>query len=533
MQHLREDCHTAQMRARICAADGERYDCQERAFGVERLRMASVPLRRRFHGRILRSVAVPAAGAGEPGATAQLLPATGTPPGGGWRSHIGSLLFLAPGAIWLVLITVYPLIATVRNSVFDASGSSFIGLHNYQEIFSTASILVVFRNNVIWFLVFPFLVTFLGLVFAVLTERIRWATVFKTVIFMPIIFSATASGLVWRTIFDLDPHVGLVNAATQTVANWISPPGFYPVNPAAGQTAAALAASGLAPGPSSTLRSSSTAAPGSTTQLGFVGISLPTLKLLGAQPAGTPSPAQGAVTGLAWRDFSPTHPTARGQVFPDEDGLPGLHLTLLRADGSSAATTTTATNGLFRFDGVGGGSYRVQVDANNFKSGFTGIFFLGAQSITPTSSLDQTAQALLSVPLVDISMIIAYLWIWAGFAMVVIAAGLAALNREVLEAAKIDGASEWQTLRRVTVPMLAPVLVVVLVTMLINVLKLFDIIINMAPGSSQGDAKTLALAMYDYGFTGTGDFGLASAIAVILFILVVPAMLFNVKRIRG
>jgi alpha-glucoside transport system permease protein len=433
----------------------------------------------------------------------------------------------------LLVVTVYPLFATFRNSVYDASATTFVGLHNYQEIFSTASILVTFRNNVIWFVVFPFLVTFLGLVFAVLTERIRWSTAFKTIVFMPIIFSATASGLVWRTIFDLDPHIGLVNATSQTIANWINPPGFYPVNAAAGQSVAGLAATGLQEGPSGSLQSSSTVAPGGTTQLGFVGISLPTLKLVGAQPAGIPSPVQGAVTGLAWRDFSPTHPTARGQVFPDEDGLPGLHLTLLRGDGSSAASTTTAGNGLFRFDGVGAGDYRVQVDASNFKAGFTGIFFLGTQSITPTSGLSQTAQAILSVPLVDIAMIIAYLWIWAGFAMVVIGAGLAALNREVLEAAKIDGASEWQTLRRVTVPMLAPVLVVVLVTMLINVLKLFDIIINMAPGSSQGDANTLALAMYNYGFTGAGDFGLASAIAVILFILVIPAMLFNMRRLKG
>jgi alpha-glucoside transport system permease protein len=75
--------------------------------------------------------------------------------------------------------------------------------------------------------------------------------------------------------------------------------------------------------------------------------------------------------------------------------------------------------------------------------------------------------------------------------------------------------------------------VVVFVTMLINALKLFDIIINMAPGSSQGEANTLALAMYNYGFTPPGDFGLASALAVILFVLVVPAMLFNIRRIRG
>lgn len=469
------------------------------------------------------------------GAIGGVLPTAGGRPGrkGRGGGHLGSLLFLAPGAIWLVVVTVYPLLATFRNSVFDASATNYVGLHNYQEIFSTASILVTFRNNVIWFIVFPFLVTFLGLVFAVLTERIRWSTAFKTVIFMPIIFSATASGLVWRTIFDLDPHIGLVNATAETVSNWFNPPGFYPVDAGAGQTVAGLAATGLHAGPGGTLQSTATVSSGNTVKLGLVGISLPTLQLVGARPAAPPTASNGAITGLAWRDFSPTHPSSRGQVYSDEDGLPGLHLSLLNATGNNVASTTTKADGSFAFTGVGSGSYRVQVEAGNFKSGFTGIFFLGTQSITPTSSLSQTASAILSVPLVDIAMIIAYLWIWAGFAMVIIGAGLAALNREVLEAAKIDGASEWQTLRRVTVPMLAPVLVVVLVTMLINVLKLFDIIINMAPGSSQGDANTLALAMYNYGFTGTGNYGLASAIAVILFILVVPAMLFNIRRIRG
>jgi alpha-glucoside transport system permease protein len=95
---------------------------------------------------------------------------------------------------------------------------------------------------------------------------------------------------------------------------------------------------------------------------------------------------------------------------------------------------------------VGSGTYRIQLDSSNFSSGFTGIYWLsGTQSLTPTSGLSQTAQALFSIPLVDLSMIIAYLWIWAGFAMVIIGAGLASLNREVLEAARIDGATEWQT----------------------------------------------------------------------------------------
>lgn len=450
-----------------------------------------------------------------------------------WRSHAGSLAFLAPGAIWLLAIVVYPMIATIRFSFFNETAARFVGLANYQAVFTTASILTTFRNNAIWVITFPFVVTVLGLVFAVLTERIRWSTAFKTVILMPVVFSATASALVWRAIFDLDPHVGMVNAAVQAVTDWVSPPGAYPVNTSAGQTVASLAASGLRPGPHGSLLSAATIGPGRALRLGLVGIEPATLSELGARQARLAVPTRGAASGLVWRAFSPSHPGVTGRVFPGEDGLPHLRLSLIRPDRSIVASTETDASGDFAFPHVGRGRYRVEIDASNFRSGFTGTFWLGTQSLTPTARLSQTAQALLSVPLVDMAMIIAYLWIWAGFAMVVVGAGLAALDRSVLEAAQIDGASEWQGFRRVTMPMLAPVLTVILVTMVINVLKVFDIILNMAPGSSQGAANTLALEMYNDGFTGGIHSGLASAVAVILFILVVPAMLFNLKRIRG
>src|SRR6202521_4945946 len=405
--------------------------------------------------------------AGTPTATPRFVPTTRKPAGGGRRDQLGSLLFLAPAAIWLLAITIYPVVATFPNSLYDESATTYIGLSNYKSVFSTASILVNFRNNVIWVVVFPFVVTFLGLLFAVLTERIRWSTAFKAIIFMPIVFSATASALIWRTIFDLDPHVGMVNAAVQTASDWVNPPGLYPVNVSAGQTVAALASSGLSPGASGSLQSSSTAAAGDAVELGLIGINAATLQLVGAQTAVPPSASSGAITGLVYRDFSPSNPTVRGQVFPDEVGFPGLRLTLLRGDGTSAGSTSTDQHGNFRFDGVGSGSFSVQLDARNFRSGFTGIFWLGSQSVTPTSHLSQTGQALLSVPLVDLAMIVAYLWMWAGFAMVVIGAGLTSLNRELLEAGRVDGATETQIFRRITMPMLAPVLVVVLVTMII------------------------------------------------------------------
>lgn len=479
------------------------------------------------------AVAVPTSDSAPAEPAGEILPTTSKHAGGGgFRSHLGSLLFLLPGAVWLLLIVVYPLIATVIRSLFDASGQNFIALGNYKAIFSTTEIIVALKNNVVWVVLFPFLVTFFGLVFAVLTERIRWSTAFKTIVFMPLVFSATAAGLTWASIFFIDPHTGMVNAAIQGAANAINPPGLYPIDPASGQTVSGLAATGVQPGPAGSLESKTTVSPGNTIQLGMIAIAATTLQANGAVPAVAPTASAGAITGLVWRDFSPTHPTVRGQVFPDEDGIPGLKLALLDGSGASVATTTTAKNGTFAFANPGSGNYHVQITANNFGAGFNGIFFLGTQTLTPTSSLSPTLQAIFSLPIVDIAMIIAYLWIWAGFAMVVIGAGLAALNREVLEAAQIDGASEWQTLRRVTVPMLAPVLVVVFVTMLINVLKIFDIILNMPAPSSQSGAATLAVNMYYDFSTATGQ-GLAAGLAVVLFILVIPAMLFNLKRIRG
>ena len=489
-------------------------------------------LQRRRSLVLRHAVAAPVPELGGAALDAGALAESGRPPGGGWRSHLGSLLFLAPAGIWLAVIVGYPLVQSIRDSFYDNASTSFVGLANYKTVFSTTDILVTFRNNVIWVVVAPFLLTFLGLVFAVLTERIRWATAFKTIVFMPIAFSMTASGLVWNSIMNIDPHIGVVNATLETVNDWFSPPGLYPVNASAGQTVASLAATGLRAGPGGTLESKALVSAGSTVNLGMIGISPATLQLVGAKTAVAQSAASGAVSGLVWRDFSVTHPTARGQVFPDEDGIAGLNLSLVSSAGSSVATTETDVHGDFRFTGVSSGSYRVEVAASNFSSGFTGIYWLsGTQSITPTSGLSQTAQALLSIPLVDMSMIIAYLWIWAGFAMVIIGAGLAAINREVLEAARIDGATEWQTFRRVTMPMLAPVLIVVFVTMIINVLKIFDIIINMAPSTSQ--ANTLATELYNVGFASSPPAnGLGSAIAVILFILVMPVLYINLRRIR-
>jgi alpha-glucoside transport system permease protein len=231
-----------------------------------------------------------------------------------------------------------------------------------------------------------------------------------------------------------------------------------------------------------------------------------------AKQAVQPDALQGGITGVVWRDFKPGGGTP-GKVEPEELGLPGVTVEVRNAQGEKAGSAKTAEDGTFAIEDLPQGEYTVGIGSSTFAKPFGGVSWLGAKLITP-------------------AVIISYIWIWAGFSMVVIAAGLAAIPRETLEAARTDGATEWQVFRRVTVPQLMPVLSVVFITLLINVLKVFDIVIAVAPQSVQDDANVIALAMWRTSFGGVSDFGLGSAIAVFLFILVLPILALNIKRFR-
>jgi alpha-glucoside transport system permease protein len=231
-----------------------------------------------------------------------------------------------------------------------------------------------------------------------------------------------------------------------------------------------------------------------------------------AKQAVAPAPHPGSIVGVVWRDFKPGGGVP-GKVESQEVGLPGVTVELHASDGKLVDHTTSSANGDFEFKDVGAGSFNAEIGPQTFRKPWGGISWLGSKLITP-------------------SLLIAYIWIWAGFAMVIIGAGLAAMPRDVLEAARTDGASEWKVFRRVTVPLLAPVLSVVFITMIINVLKVFDLIVALAPESTQNDASVIALAMWRTSFGGVNNFGVGSAIAVFLFVLVIPVLLLNIKRFR-
>src|SRR3954470_8815352 len=103
---------------------------------------------------------------------------------GVWQRYRVAIAFLLPAAILLSVWIVYPTVYTIVRSLYDRNGSNFVGLDNYQELFSQETLTRAIRNNVLWLAVVPAFVTAVGLVFAVLLERIRWSTAFKTVVFM-------------------------------------------------------------------------------------------------------------------------------------------------------------------------------------------------------------------------------------------------------------------------------------------------------------------------------------------------------------
>jgi alpha-glucoside transport system permease protein len=130
----------------------------------------------------------------------------------------------------------------------------------------------------------------------------------------------------------------------------------------------------------------------------------------------------------------------------------------------------------------------------------------------------------------NLYLMVIMIWIQTGFAMVVLSSAIKAIPDELIEAARIDGASEFQVFRRIIVPSILPTIVVVTTYMVINAMKVFDIVFVM--GNAEANHTEVVAERMIRWFFLQGNDGRGAAIAVVLFVAVIPVMVWNVRQFR-
>jgi alpha-glucoside transport system permease protein len=286
-----------------------------------------------------------------------------------WQGRIRPWFWLGPALGFLGFFLVYPTIRTIIRSFQGRNERrpTWVGFDNYQWFFTNDGALAALVNNVLWLVLLAGFTVGLGLVIAILVDRVRYEPWAKSIIFLPLAISMVAAGVIWKFMYDFRP----------------------PGQPQTGTLNATIGTAGLGP--------------------------------------------------VAWLQ------------------TPALHLSTF---------------------------------------------------------------ALIAI----------MVWMWTGFAMVIISAAVKGIDPELLEAARLDGAGEWQVFRQVTLPLLGPTLAVVSTTMVITSLKTFDIVYTLTSGNY--DTEVIANLMIKQMFT-FGDFGRASAVAVVLLLAIVPVMAFNIRQFRA
>lgn len=113
--------------------------------------------------------------------------------------------------------------------------------------------------------------------------------------------------------------------------------------------------------------------------------------------------------------------------------------------------------------------------------------------------------------------------------MTILAAALRNVSSEILESARVDGANEWMVFWKIMVPQILPTITIVVTTMVINVLKIFDVVYVMTGGNY--GTEVIANRLYTEMYASYNP-GRASAIAIVLITIIIPAIIFNIRRFQ-
>ncbi|WP_439154924.1 carbohydrate ABC transporter permease [Yoonia sp.] len=353
-------------------------------------------------------------------------------------------IFLFPAIFALGLYLAYPVFATLWYSVTDRDqGGAFVGFANYSQMFDEPKFWEALRNNILWLIVVPAASTAFGLLAAQLTDRIKWGSIAKSMIFMPMAISFVGASVIFKLIYDTRPvdqnQIGVLNAV------WLQFDGGA----------------------------------GSFLILRLVPICILLIFAMVAAYVG-------------WSLMRPV-------IKPEGQKVSTLSIPLRIVAGLGAAFLIVQS--VQSILGLGTASFPYGVPQTWLTIPFWNSFFL----------------------------MIVLIWIQTGFAMVILSAALRGIPEETIEAAIVDGANPFQVFFKIKMPQIASTIVVVWTTITLVVLKVFDIVFAMTNG--QWETQVLANYMYDKLFRAN-DWGVGSASAMVIMLLVSPILIWNVYNAR-
>ncbi len=151
------------------------------------------------------------------------------------RDSLRPYVFITPAFLILLVYIIYPTIRTVYISFFDFQRGGVpenFGLQNYVRAFTNPALLVALRNNLLWLIFVPLVSVSIGLVVAVLVDRIKWERFAKSLIFLPMAISFVGASVIWRFIYYRAPfgeQIGLLNAILVATGN--DPVGWLRLEP--------------------------------------------------------------------------------------------------------------------------------------------------------------------------------------------------------------------------------------------------------------------------------------------------------------
>lgn len=150
------------------------------------------------------------------------------------RETVRPFVFVGPALVILAVYLVYPAVRTIYLSFLDGRSETFVGLENYAFALTSPDMLIALRNNVLWLVFVTGSVVSLGLVIAVMVDRIgRWESVAKSLIFLPMAISAVGAAVIWKFVYSFQPiqraQIGLLNAVVTALGG--DPQGWLILKP--------------------------------------------------------------------------------------------------------------------------------------------------------------------------------------------------------------------------------------------------------------------------------------------------------------